>query len=201
MAFQPLPDGVKAVIEWGTTNIKWTNTMYFTRPGFTQADQEIFVDLVHDQFENLADVYLASAYNLNTVTVYDMRSEIAPVAFSGRAPYVGGISGNPGAVNIGLVVTHYTSQRGKSGRGRNYLAGFSEDDMDALIISDTILIGNINTFYLNIIPNWVLNGWTHVIASGQQGGVELAELQAYPVTSSVVRNQYYGTQRRRIPRP
>lgn len=201
MAFQPLADGAKVVLLWGETLETWSNTMYFTRPSYTLAEQQVLVDLVMDQFEGLADIYLQSGFQLKDAVCYDMRSETAPIVNTLRPPYSGSQVGNPGAINSGAVVTFYTAQRGRSGRGRNYLAGFSEDDMGRTAINNQTMLAAIETFYNTIIADYPTNGWSWVVASGQQGGVTLPALVPYPVTSVVIRNAEFGTQRRRINRP
>lgn len=197
MAFQPLADGLKAVTVWGDGTKEWTNTTYYTRPGYTLADQQVMADFVQDTYENLADLFLVDRWSLLACKTYDMRSELAPIVFDQRPAHPGTIALAAGAIGVGLVVTFYTAQRGKSGRGRNYLAGFAEDDMGAVGIDDPVLVTNIATWYQTMLPQWVANNWTWVIASGQQGGVVLPSLQPFPVTSTLIRNSVFGSQRRR----
>lgn len=200
MAFQPLPDGAKFVVVFGSSSATWTNTVWGTRPGFTEAELQLQTDNMHDQFEDLADIYLTSNWNVQTVFGYDMRAENAPVKQSIRPPYPGPIVDTPAPLNIAVIATFYTGQRGRSGRGRNYITGFGESVIGAQQLSDVPTLNALNAYWFTFGQSFTLNGWEWVVASGQQNGVPLAQRVAYPVTSAVVRNATLGTQRRRVPR-
>lgn len=108
--------------------------------------------------------------------------------------------GAAGAINVGLVATTYSAARGKSGRGRMYLAGWAEDDMGATAIEDTTMLDAVIAHLQAGIATWGTNGWTWVVASGQQNKVVLEELVGYPIINVVSRNATFGTQRRRVDR-
>jgi len=201
MAFQPLPDGVRAVLKYGYAGGReWSNTFWLTRADFTETNQQDLANLIQDEFENMCDDFLQEGWSLLSCTVYDMRSEFAPIKVDERAAYAGSIIGQQGAINAALVVTLYTATRGKSGRGRHYITGFSEDDMVSDSVSDTTVVEAIEDAYNAWIDTAETNGWTWVVASGQQNKVVLENRIPYAITSCAVRSPTFGSQRRRIDR-
>lgn len=201
MAFQPLTDGLRCVLEWGGPTVTWTNTLYFTRPNYTLAEQQVMVDLVMDEFENLADEYLSLSWELKNVVGYDVRSISGPVLNTLRAPHPGTRTGTAAPLNVAGVITLRTAVRGKSGRGRMYLAGWSESDVGPSAITDPSVFAGINAQMALTVAVWNANGWSWVVASGQQSGVVLPELVPYEITAAEMRNDILATQRRRIDRP
>jgi hypothetical protein len=201
MAFQALQDGVKCVAVWGQTVTEWTNTFWFTKAGFTEAEQQALADAVAFNLANLCGTYLSINWNLKGLVCYDMNSITGPIKYGTGLPQAGTKAGQPASVNAALVVTLYTAQRGKSGRGRIYLTGFSEEAQGPTSIVDPVMITNIDTVLSGLDNAVTALGWDWVVASGQQNGIVLPAKVPYSVTSIVVRNDILGSQRRRIARP
>jgi hypothetical protein len=99
-------------------------------------------------------------------------------------------------------MTFYSNNRGRSGRGRNYLTGFVEDDVDPVSVSNATLIQDAEAGYESLRDNVQQNtGYFWVIASKFSNGLPRAEIVGFDVATIEVRNARLGTQRRRVVRP
>lgn len=201
MAFIPFTDTVQAVLEYGNGTFNWTNTLWFTRPNFTLAEQQSFADWLGLWAVNNILPSMASIWSGQVLTVYDMASPTAPKVFSTQFSVAGGQVAAEGAINAALVVTFYTAARGRSGRGRNYLTGFTENDMTAVQVNDAVIVTNLQQAYETLRTTAPGQGWEWVIAQRQEAGQPLTQGVTRPVTSVLVRSDYFGSQRRRVPRP
>jgi hypothetical protein len=201
VAFQDLPDGALAVIEYGSDTQQWTNTLWFTQQGFGSEQMDDLLGLVATWADVNIMPALADFWERRQVTIYDMRSSIGAKLTGPGGGDMGGRTGNPGAVNIALVATFYSTQRGKSGRGRNYIAGFSEDDTSTISVNTAAVVTLIEDAYAALFALAAAQSWAWVIASRQLDGVPRESMVAQPVVSTAVRNSIFGTQRRRIDRP
>ena len=201
MAFQDLPDGALAVIEYGSDTQQWTNTLWFTQSGFGTTEMNDLLGLVATWADVEIMPALATFWERRQVTIYDMRSSIGAKLTGPGGGANGARPGNPGPVNIALVSTFYSAQRGKSGRGRNYIAGFSEDDTSTISVNEPIVVTQIEDAYSVLFALAAAQSWAWVIASRQLDGVPRVSMVAQPVVSTAVRNSILGTQRRRIDRP
>lgn len=202
MVFVPFPSGALAVIEYGLSDTTWTNTLWF-------AD----LDDVSPSFQDLADYLttwvnsnimtnLATAWANRNVTVYDMSSQEGQVYYTTGTGNSGSVTGNLASVNAALVVTFYTANRGRSARGRNYITGFSEDDVGATEVTSSTRVTNIDTAYSNLISAVQSNtGFYWVVASKYHDGAAREEVFAQDVLNVVVRSAKLGSQRRRVTRP
>jgi hypothetical protein len=202
MAFQPFPDGAQAVIEVGNSDEVWTNTLWFRDLLGPPADFQALADYLWSWYASGVMPQLASFWDLRKVTVYDMSSALGQIWYGVGTPTSGARSGGPTPINVALVMTFYSAGRGRSSRGRNYVAGFSEDDVGGTELIAPTLITNLNTAYTNLIAGVQTGpGFEWVVASRVGLGVPRPEIYGFTITAAVARNAILGTQRRRIQRP
>lgn len=200
MAFQILDDGALAVIEMGGAEDRWTNTLWFTKNGFTTTDMQELADDLHDWFGTNVMPEFNDIWYLKKVTVYDMRSSGAPLRLDAKTEVQGGVTGSPASVNAAAVITFYTDLRGRSFRGRNYLAGFDEADQGSDTITNATRLTNLETAYGLLISAPPGTGWTWKVASRYANGAERPQILATVVESVDIRNNKLGSQRRRVRR-
>jgi hypothetical protein len=199
MAFQEFPDGVAAVIEYGGVTVTWSNTLWFKLLALQNHDLQELADYLFDWAEAEICPMMYSGWNLEKVTCYDMSSEGGTVRTSSQVAVPGEVEGDPASIASSLVVTLYSDRRGRSGRGRNYLAGFVEADVGASVISNGARLIEADAAYTTLIDDIQLNtSYYWVIASRQHLGAPRAEIVGYDVQNIDVRNATLGTQRRRI---
>ena len=201
MAFQPFPDGYQAVLEYGQLNDRWTNTLWFKNLTPAADNGQLLADFLQSWAGTEIMPQLSTNWSIQSVRVYDMDSSIGTVWFSTGAPVAGSVVGTVAPVSPALVISFYSSARGRSGRGRNFLTGFSEDDMGPYTINNPLRVTNLAQAYETLRTTVQAATNTYwVVASRQQAGVVLPEIEGFQVLYSVARNATLASQRRRIAR-
>ena len=124
---------------------------------------------VFDAWKTGIHAYLANDWQTLRVKAYDMRSDTAPVVEPAVTPDTGSLAEQILPVQDALVVTLYTNTRGRSGRGRLYIAGSTEA---------TLLDGSYTTAMANGVVAMLSDvkaaalalGWVWIIASRYHNG-------------------------------
>lgn len=200
MAFIPVPNAAQAVIEYATEAVPWTNTLWFTKTDFDTADLTALAARLDLWVAAEVLPNMSNLTSYNHVKVYDMRADDGEVRQETFSAGPGSDASPPGAMSAAMVVTFYTGGRGRNSRGRNYLTGFSENDMDADQYAESVLVAPIGVAYTNLITTVQLDGWTWVVASRYDNGQPRAAGVTRPVTTVAIRSPKFGSQRRRIAR-
>lgn len=200
MTFVPGAHLARVLIISGSADVQWSNGLYFTRANFSQTHLEELVQAVRDTWATEMSSFLANDYATRGAIGYDMRASDAPTYTYTPAPTSGIRTGQVLPIQNALVVTMYTASRGRSGRGRLYVAGTTEE---------TITDGVFSSGYVDDVVNGVIAvkdaafavGWNLVISSTQQDGVRLEERVNRLVTEITCRSGIPGNQQRRSRRP
>lgn len=200
MAFQPVPDTAACIINTSGLTFAWSNGLHFTRPDFTYQDMSDLADMFRNTWVLEHASALNAAYQIGNVTAYDLRSDGAPIYVTSEAPDVGTHVGSPIPIQNALVVTLRTGYRGRSGRGRLYMAGYDEAQ-----ITDGIFSAAIETDAVSLVAALHQGaqaiGWQMVIVQRFKDGVKLPQGVTHAVTSWQVRSRIPGNQDRRSQRP
>lgn len=200
MAFIPVPDCALAVIKFTQGTMEFSNTLWFKKTDFTLVEQTALANQV-DYYMATYKSFMASNCSYVSTTVYDMRSEIAPIVVdTSNAGEGSDITDQIIPISDAVVLTLYTAVRGRSGRGRIFATGFSEASMQNQRWDSTI-IANVEGWYEAIKDGVSAIGWTPVVVSRYTGGAPRESGVSYPVTTWEVRSSLPGSQRRRIDRP
>lgn len=200
MTFVPGAHLARVLIISGSADVQWSNGLYFTRANFTQTHLEELVQTVRDTWATEMASFLSNSYATRGAIGYDMRASDAPTYTYTPGNHSGTRTGQVLPIQNALVVTMYTSSRGRSGRGRLYVAGSTEE---------TITNGVFTSGYVNDVVDGVIAvkdaafavGWNLVISSTQQDGVRLEERVNRLVTEITCRSGIPGNQQRRSRRP
>lgn len=200
MAFQTVPETCSFVIEYGATSLKWTNTIYVQRSSWSEAGQLLVANTIMGNFADDIMAELAQDWDCYKVTSYDLRSEGGPVVVSTADAVDGVQTDSPLAVNCAMVVTIRTNTRGRSGRGRNYVAGFTEVQGGSAAFGSQALAEAIEDAYTGLHNELDTLGYNWVVVQRYSNKVKLAVALTHDVTQFEVRNLKYGSQRRRIQR-
>jgi len=200
MAFVPWDEGAKVIMNWTSLIHGWANVFAFTKPSFVYADM---VDLGNTLWGGLRTSYknfMSDLTGLASITVIDMRA-FGAQSYTTGAPTQDGLNIEEMlSLQDAVVATLRTLGRGRSFRGRKYMAGFTEDDLTDGIWS-AALISEIE----DQLDAWKVLasqfGWTLCIASEQINKVPKSPAVLTPVTTISVRNSLPGSQRRRVGRP
>lgn len=209
MPFVPVVDTalIETVYEWNGQVVE--NTIYYKK-----ATSPIFDDLAALTDEVRAYIVsnllpaLTSAIQLVRVvgTLLDAVDAFQVVNTTGL-PVVGGAGAGGMPNNVALCISLKTAHRGRSARGRNFIAG-----LDNSYITDNDVSGTIRTafetVYAGLRTIGVDNGWTmvvvsrfsgHTIVDGKKVPTPRAAGVTYPVTNALIEDTTVDSQRRRLP--
>jgi len=200
LAFIPCPDVCLAVPKFEHALGEFSNTFWYYKSGFSLADQQALANAVDDIVATWFMDAMPNGITYVSTTVYDMSDETAPIVVNSDNAGAGAGIVDEMALNVALVVTHYTSGRGRSSRGRSYLAGYPEDTItDGVYAAATVTHAELYAEKLRTQP--ALIGWDFSVVSRYTGGSARAAGVAQAVIESSVRSAIPGTQRRRLDRP
>lgn len=200
MAFVPTPNCARAVINFIQGTSTYSNVLHFTKDSFTGGDMNILANTLDDAIN---DVHLP---NITTnslyvgVRVYDIRTSTGAVVFNDDHAGGGAASGDPAPLNSAVVITLRTNTRGRTGRGRMFVAGYADAELSGFTWSSNAMQAA-NNYLSAMRDNAALLGWIHVIRSTQTDGVLLNPAVTREVVGFDIRSPITGTQRRRLDRP
>ena len=200
MAFIPSPHAARAVIKFAAFTQEFSNVLHFTKTEYTDTDMAALADALDAAVVSALKSSLATAVAYSGVDVYDIRTVGGNVVYNTDGIGTGSDTAEPLPVNLAIVVTLRTQTRGRSGRGRVYVGGFSEDKFDGEVWSagaETAAEAYIQACKTNAETA----GWGFALRSIQQDQVKFDTAVMRPITSFGVRNRLPATQRRRIDRP
>lgn len=113
-------------------------------------------------------------------------------------PVPGLVNADPLPNNNALVISFRTAFRGRSYRGRNYIAGIPESSTTLSSASGAFVTGLL-TAYNALTAVAAANDCEHVVVSLYENGAERATGIATPVTAYVIVDAVIDSQRRRSP--
>lgn len=200
MAFQPVPNTCSFVVEYGSTARQWTNTFYGYHTSWNETLQLQVADAIMLDLANELMPLIAQDWSIRKVTSYDLRTETGPVVVSTETPTAGSQLDDPLAINCAMVMTMRTGNRGRSGRGRHYIAGFTEVQGGSTAFGSQVLADDVEDAYVHL--HNLLDGINVDLRIVQRWAnkVELEEGNTISITQFEVRNLKYGSQRRRLGR-
>lgn len=200
MAFQPVPNVCSFVVEYGTTAIQWTNTFYCYYTSWNETLQLQVANAIHDHLSTELMPLLAQDWYLLKVTSYDLSEEFGPVVVSTESAVAGTLTDPPLAINCAMVMTMRTGNRGRSGRGRHYIAGWTEAQGGSVGFVNQSLADDVEDVYTGLHNLLDGLGIDVRIVQRWSEGVKLTNGNPISVTQYEVRNLRYGSQRRRLAR-
>lgn len=198
MAFIPFVGVVRAVIGQTLVGEPFSNTLWFAKDGYTFADQQILAGVLWSAWASEIAPLMCSQWNLVRVQVYDMTNPNAPVATQSAEAVPGVGATDPIPQHSACVVTLRTAGRGRSARGRIFLAGFGEGSIDLGEFVPSV-VQNVVEAIEDVAAAAAAEGWTHVVAQQYAEGQPLAQGFSRPVTAYEVRSGIPGTMRKRLP--
>jgi len=163
-----------------------------TAPSISDLDDA--ADAIEDWLTTELLPELTTSLLVEEIKAYDMTSSISPVV-SHFVSLAGSVAAPAVPNNVALVASFRTDNRGRSGRGRNYLAGLQNTIGDTLKTSVgkaaaiAVAYANLNSFLAPL-------GFEHIVVSNFTGGAARAAGLKQDVVEYIV-NVDYDSQRRR----
>lgn len=183
MPFQPAPSIALVTCE-GLVDAQQTinDLAFFSSGAITQTTLQNLVNNVATWFtDNLAPL-LSDDWQALRVRGADLTTATGVIA-EAAAVAAGGVGGEANPNNVAACVSFRTAQRGRSGRGRNFVPGIPGAAVTLNTI-DSALISNLIAAYTVLIGVGTFTpGWQWVVLSRQTGGVLRANGIGIPITS------------------
>lgn len=200
MAFVPFTDGARVCIEFAIGQIDVSVCLHFRgQAGVGAPEYQALADQVNTSWQNFMLPQQVNVLELVQVTVYDLNTSSSPVYQSTNSPPpTGTLPGLSVPLNVAMVLSHSTGNRGRSYRGRTYLPGLSEADLGTRDWVGSALTDTLAAWTNFILEVELNTAFDFVIASRVQGGVELTQGIMTPVTNTVAKSEA-GTRRKRLP--
>lgn len=202
MAFVPVPNTVmvEAVFELGGQVIE--NTYYFEAgPAMTPNETTITELLTQIRTTIQTDLLptLTTAIALvRLVGTLLTAVESLSVTLNVSPPATGGVGTDPLPSNVAYCVTFLTSARGRSFRGRNYVAGFGDGQFTGNIITSGVRTALL-AFYTELLAATEALGWSMVVVSRFTAGAPRVTGVTTPITGFTTFDTVADSQRRRLP--
>lgn len=201
MAFIPVTHGAMVEFKYQAVGgLYWQNNYWFERVGFDNSEMlDLATALIAAWGATALVGNISTDVELVNITVTDMRQQNGgQVSLPTSVPGTNGT--DMAAQAASLVITHRTALRGRSYRGRTYMAGITEGSIvDGFYLQS--VADNLESWIVQMKAAATVEGWEFVIVSREQLGVPLAVAITTPVTISEVRSLRPGSQRRRNRRP
>jgi hypothetical protein len=201
MPFIPTADTARVAVEMRLDGQEIINTLWFTLfGGFTLETLDQLAAIVAVEWGDNIMPQLSEDLSLVAVTATDQESATAPSFTEVIAPPVaGGIEAESEPNSVAACVTFLTSQRGRGGRGRNYLAGVPS----VAVVNNTLastFMNNIIAAYEEMNTVWAAQSFNHAIVSFQEEGAPTF-IAGVPklVTGYRFADATVDSQRRRLP--
>lgn len=200
MAFQPVQDGVVAVVNQ-TVHGEVANTVLYFKgpilPNVTQLTQ--LATQIRGIYVALWLPQCAQSYSLVNVETRDVSTDGGIFASSPAAPpALGdlGLNGAPG--NVSFAVKHLTERSGRSYRGRSYVCGFPASFIVGNELATSTIAAAVNLFNQIRIDAQNL-GFTFSVCSRFENKQPRQVAILTPVTLSTGSDTTVDSQRRRLP--
>lgn len=205
-----IPNAIQVVFNWtyagGRTghNVLYGTTAGVPAPSVSQADA-LFTALFGTASFTSVRSGLHTSCTIASLTLRSVHAIEQPVFQSTAASIAGVGAGIPMPTEMAIVITTRTAKTGKSNRGRIYIGGWAEGTGTAGNVLGGTQVTNLQTWANTFITAFSGAGLTLAIGQparaayiGTTGTAHPARLAtSTPITSLVVRNNTWDSQRRR----
>lgn len=200
MAFIPVTNTIQVNVNQRLDGQQVQNTLYVrTSAAVTSTDLTEVANIVGDTFINSLYPFLSFNLTMIEVVAFDLSQQNGNQV---SVPYVPAEAG--GAVspslpnNVALCVSLRTASRGRSARGRNFVAGIPENAVDNSRVLQSFA-ENVQTAYVGLVGSLTAEGYTAVVVSRFANSLPRAAGVTFPITAVLITDLVVDTQRRRLP--
>jgi len=203
MAFIPIPNTVKVCFTWilGGQTIQTCIHVKRSSGAPTDADLVALSDAAALWWTNTGKPNFTTQMSLTQVTATDLTTQAGHQAVKVVSPAEAGTGGATALINnVAAVLSLRTAGRGRSRRGRMYLAGMDSGTPSSPVDIGATWISNILADFGTLISN--LEAATSpvydaVVASRQENGVVQDPGNTFPITT-ITMDTHFDSQRRRL---
>lgn len=200
MAFVEVPDVVMAEIRSEYLGQRVENTLYFYRPGgISTSDMDDLAVFLADWWTTGPRAYLGAQMFLREVYLTNLTTATSPTySYTVTGDPGGPAVGEPTPGSVALCVSFRTSARGRSSRGRNYICGLTEAQVNGNFILQTVVDDIVDAYNTLVGGTGPDNLWFWVVVSRFSGGEPRAIGEFRQITNAVAVNNAVDSQRRRL---
>jgi hypothetical protein len=200
MAFIPVDKVAQAELRMLLDDQKVENTLYFHFG--TAITAEVLEDLggaLISWWETNIAPLTFNGLVFREVYLTDLTSETGPAAtVVPLDTLTGGVGGEQMPNNVSLTISFRTAQRGRSFRGRNYVAGLAQDQVNGNRITSTVADDFVTAY--NLLPALATSqSATWVVVSRAHNKAPRTTGVATQITTVLVTDFVVDSQRRRLP--
>jgi len=198
MAFVPCPNTAKVVVRMHSTAGQCYNIFHFQQPGaIDQSDLDALANKINGLWAAQMMPLISQEYYLDQVDAIDLTTQAGPEGNDINAPAVpGSLTGAPVPSGIAIVVTKHTALRGRSYRGRAYIAGQNQSWLGLPGQTSPTYTGPLVTALLNVLTDSTLTPFVAGIVSYFLNKVARSVAHFEPITA-LSADTSWDSQRRR----
>lgn len=204
MAFIPCPNVIQVEVRGLVDAQRVENVLYFLTdsPPVSPSDVELVAGVIDFWWRDSMIPCLPSAYVYRETYAMDLSSETGPTWTEAQAGPVPGTRPAPGGVlpnSATLAVSFRTAQRGRSHRGRNYVALLARNDVVGNEVV-TNLQSALVSAYEELLPGGgMFSNFLWVVLSRYGNGAPRPQGLTTTITSVIIVDNIVDSQKRRLP--
>jgi hypothetical protein len=202
MAFVGKANCVQANLRFTQDDQQVENTLYFEYKAgtVTTALMSTLGDDLITWWTSEVGTYLTDKLTFREVYLTDLTTQTSPtVTVTTGLPATADLGQAALPNNASACISFRTSGRGRSSRGRNYLAGVSEDSVSNNTLNATFVSNLIAAYESLMDAATYTDDWTWIVYSRFENGNPRAEALIAPVDAVVFTDRTIDSQRRRLP--
>lgn len=184
MTYQNVENTVQVELRATLNGQPMENTLYFfSEDGVTTTNMAVLAAYVDDWWNSEMRPLLSASYVYRETYLTDLTTETGPTLTSLANAALAGtdISGSSLPGNVAFVLSFRTANRGRSGRGRNYIGGLNEDDVTGNLLTEAK--ANLFRDAYSAFLSEALFPYRWVVVSRYNDGVKRAEGLVQTVTT------------------
>lgn len=200
MAFVPAPDTVEIEAVFSMDGQIVENTFYYTSATPTLESATALLEAVNNAIRTGLLPLLSSTITLvRLVATLIATVDGFVVTSTTSLPAAGGGSADSLPSNVALCISKRTAARGRSFRGRNYIAGIPLDARSGTNELDSGFTSGVVDAIEAVLAAGADDGWTPTVISRFHNKAPRTTAVVTPVTSVIVVDNTMDSQRRRLP--
>lgn len=201
MPFVPVADTLMAELRFISQGQKIENTLYFQgSAGVSSSLASDLGDALISWWDTQFQPITSDTMSLVEVFVTDLTTDTSfTVSDTAGLPLTGASTTEALPANVAHCVSFRTAQRGRSARGRNYVAGMTEADTNGSLISSTIVADHVTAYTILLGAGAFVPGLEWVVVSRFHNGAPRVAGLAIPITNVLSVDAVVDSQRRRLP--
>jgi hypothetical protein len=201
MPFVPVPNTLQAELRFLWEGQRVENTLYFEgSAGVSPSLATDLGDALIGWWDTNFKALTTDTMSLEEVYLTDLTSATSfTVSDTSGLPLAGTNVSDSSPNNVAHCVSFRTAQRGRSGRGRNYVGGITEADLDGSVISALARAAHVVAYDILVGAGAFVPGLQWVVVSRFTGGAPRTTGLAIPITNVLSVDAIVDSQRRRLP--